>query len=467
MPNTGSSQHTQSLRTIFSHIFESAPHSASTLRPLLNLPVLGGLLDGPDIDASGSTETNEKGKKRALNSNASIDRPSKRFKNSQSPVPRHVIEGPTTEVKYPDVHGLQNSNPNATVSVYSHTFDLSYTLDADPDAPRHTLEHRQAAMWEEQEANICDKVSKLTVPNEPRSLDLGRVRIGYYNGRVVACTVDGEWLLLVPQLNPDRRDAKSLDMEESSAEAEDIIYACLTLERHGRVNIDASLTIIVLPVGLYDPDQDEMPFRLQIHIDITPIHLEMCKPPSLGLGMAKPTIRVLLDAQRRLMCYLYPDALDGIQSDAINMQFLYSILQPAPQLLLGVSEAAVQPAQLLPRLLPFQSRSVSWLLNREGATISSDGVVSNKPPSPAFSFWDPIVEGNDTWFLNRLTGELSDSLNEDGSEPLGGMLAEEPGLGKTIETLALILLHPAPLGRNPTITTYDSNAELDVKAIKV
>ena len=76
------------------------------------------------------------------------------------------------------------------------------------------------------------------------------------------------------------------------------------------------------------------------------------------------------------------------------------------------------------------------------------------------------MEGNRRWFLNRLSGELSED------EPklptiLGGMLAEEPGLGKTVEIIALILLNPAPPEWKPSLSRWDPISRLDVKAVKV
>lgn len=43
---------------------------------------------------------------------------------------------------------------------------------------------------------------------------------------------------------------------------------------------------------------------------------------------------------------------------------------------------------------------------------------------------------------------------------------EEPGLGKTLECIALILLNPG-IGRNPTVVRWDPEAKVEVKQIKV
>jgi len=49
----------------------------------------------------------------------------------------------------------------------------------------------------------------------------------------------------------------------------------------------------------------------------------------------------------------------------------------------------------------------------------------------------------------------------------GGILAEEPGLGKTLEIVALILLNPAPEDRAPRMIRWDPLAGLNIKAVKV
>ena len=46
------------------------------------------------------------------------------------------------------------------------------------------------------------------------------------------------------------------------------------------------------------------------------------------------------------------------------------------------------------------------------------------------------------------------------------ILAEEPGLGKTLECIALILLNPG-VGRNPSTYTWDAEAKIHVKNVKV
>ena len=98
--------------------------------------------------------------------------------------------------------------------------------------------------------------------------------------------------------------------------------------------------------------------------------------------------------------------------------------------------------------------------------LTPEGTLVPQPSPEAFSFWQQIEEGNHTWYMNRLSAELSDEAPELPNVH-GGMLAEEPGLGKTVETIALILMNPAPPDWNPTLSRWDDVSCLDVKAVKV
>ena len=81
-------------------------------------------------------------------------------------------------------------------------------------------------------------------------------------------------------------------------------------------------------------------------------------------------------------------------------------------------------------------------------------------------FWSKVeVSDGPALYMNHLTAVvLTERPPED--TMLGGILAEEPGLGKTLEAIALILLNPS-VGRNPTTKRWDPVAKVFVKEIKV
>ncbi|KAK3326314.1 SNF2 family N-terminal domain-containing protein [Apodospora peruviana] len=114
--------------------------------------------------------------------------------------------------------------------------------------------------------------------------------------------------------------------------------------------------------------------------------------------------------------------------------------------------SAMEIPELQARLYPFQRRAVQWLLEREGVRwcrTLSDGQSGVQPYEPARPSELPIsfVKVTDThgepFYLSSLFGiatrDISPFLHAQSLR--GGVLAEEMGLGKTIEVISLILLH--------------------------
>ncbi|KAL1917663.1 uncharacterized protein VTP21DRAFT_4056 [Calcarisporiella thermophila] len=102
-------------------------------------------------------------------------------------------------------------------------------------------------------------------------------------------------------------------------------------------------------------------------------------------------------------------------------------------------------------LMPFQHDSVLWMLRREGASISKNSKfckgnngnwLSEERLPPC---WERIGSSPEPLLVNRLTGAVCRDIPSayEMYQPVrGGILAEEVGLGKTVEILALTLLHP-------------------------
>ncbi|KAI5358615.1 putative helicase, Zinc finger, RING-type, Zinc finger, RING/FYVE/PHD-type [Septoria linicola] len=82
-------------------------------------------------------------------------------------------------------------------------------------------------------------------------------------------------------------------------------------------------------------------------------------------------------------------------------------------------------------LYPFQKRAVSWMLRREGVAALDNRECGR--------FYKPVrdVDGA-LCFVNHLQGIVTRELPSEESPLSGGILAEEMGLGKTVELLALI-----------------------------
>ncbi|RMY32245.1 hypothetical protein D0865_14784 [Hortaea werneckii] len=99
-------------------------------------------------------------------------------------------------------------------------------------------------------------------------------------------------------------------------------------------------------------------------------------------------------------------------------------------------------------LYPFQRRAVAWMLRREGVEERDQGLVGlskSQMLKERLSFYEPVEDlSGQLCFVNYLQGILSRELPADGKVLSGGLLAEEMGLGKTVELMALIALHRRP-----------------------
>ena len=93
-------------------------------------------------------------------------------------------------------------------------------------------------------------------------------------------------------------------------------------------------------------------------------------------------------------------------------------------------DAASEAPALTTQLHPYQAAGVSWMLRRER---DPDGVVSKAGLPP---FWERVQERGTTAFLNSITHSSSPVS----PQPMyGGLLADDMGLGKSVQCIATIL----------------------------
>ncbi|KAG8718111.1 hypothetical protein FRC08_005951 [Ceratobasidium sp. 394] len=182
-------------------------------------------------------------------------------------------------------------------------------------------------------------------------------------------------------------------------------------------------------------------------------------------------------SQRRILSLLFPRQQNGSQQagHVLTPAEFYAALKPAPPLSDELA-TKMQPAGLVPTLLPFQRRSVAWLLQREGQmTDAATSGVKELPlgwvkvKSPAPDAIEEKKEGDSTGeigtlYYNPLLGELR-RTTPDEPAPLGGMLCDEMGLGKTVECIAMILHHRALA--NSTLKPSWQDEELGVEVTPV
>lgn len=135
--------------------------------------------------------------------------------------------------------------------------------------------------------------------------------------------------------------------------------------------------------------------------------------------------------------------------------------------------SAGHPLQALQcQLYSFQKRALAWLLRREGVRMVGKNVVESSAVASAGKLPHGFVhtkdvDGTDCFISHCLGIATKDPalLRDTASQLRGGILAEEMGLGKTVELVALISLHKRGSTNvfgspTPDVTTTTSSATL-------
>ncbi|TFK50586.1 hypothetical protein OE88DRAFT_1631458 [Heliocybe sulcata] len=349
--------------------------------------------------------------------------------------------------------------------MFQHTFHIEFTAEAAQNHASSGVDVPEGAYQERNELldflkNEYDDIS------EPTSIPLGKATFAHNNWVCVPLDGDPVWLLRSPQI-PDGPDPFDYGLRGRQAFEFDGYFSAFTAlagTHPRRAEMDGELSMVLMPPSTWGIHQDELPFQIQYRVSlsaIVPTIFETSSRMFLGFEMH--------DMQRLALAHIFrplpaPSSYHGVT----DIPFFLSILGAAPPYNSRIVDRAAQPVALLPALLPFQRRTLVWMLGREGKIINGAGHVVSKPSQHECPlFWRQIEsETNDKpTYLHRLTGTLSPEFPDE-EEPLGGILAEEPGLGKTVECIGLILLNPAPPERQPTNAWWDTAAEIKVKEIK-
>ena len=137
---------------------------------------------------------------------------------------------------------------------------------------------------------------------------------------------------------------------------------------------------------------------------------------------------------------LEQDQLDSLYKKAQSFDFDTPELQPADTFVMDLRK--------------YQKQALHWMVSKEKDEKVESKEVSMHPlweeyAWPAKDAEDkdvPRVEGQDNFYINPYSGELSLEFPVQEQHCLSGILADEMGLGKTIEMLSLIHTHTSEYG---------------------
>ncbi|KAI0830062.1 SNF2 family N-terminal domain-containing protein [Trametes gibbosa] len=404
----------------------------------------------------------------------------KDIKGKKHPLEEGLSASPRKRIKVSeDIYATSTEGGRERLlPVYRRVLNVRYTTGSLPDALGYYVndETAEARGWAKHEQELSayfssyDSAADCIIPLGTSPID--------ETGDVFDPSDDSQVLFPIPTNH--RYPFNTGDHDFRGDTIRDPLSAFLHLARDGRARLRAELSV-VLPTGDRSVQENEFPFTLRVQVDCSLVCPRIFDPviPSTKTHTDQTRTMVIQEAQRRVFLLVFPSqiTLPDTYRGATDIPLLFSVLGPAPPLSSSQILDALQPDLLLPTLLPFQRRSISWMLGREGKAVSTaSGLVVHQTDGsddefPLPLFWEAVaVSAEETWYVNRMRGIVSptrpraedDELNEDA---LGGIVAEEPGLGKTLECISTIILNPA-LGRSPANKHWDTETKIEVKEIR-
>lgn len=340
--------------------------------------------------------------------------------------------------------------------VYQFAVHLRYNKVVDHDSEHYADDETAANLgWLKEEEKLCSLLeARQRKTSLPQDIHVGRIFMTRYDGRLLALSGQlqqspvpspvkhsEDWLAMLPDIPwPDglaEDNLEELNIQPSGMHL-DFITGCAVLQSHHRAKLEASLQLRVLPEGTYDPTCD-FPFELRSHFTLSLAIPETYN--SFKNTLPQRSHGELEELQRRLLCFLSKTPLvrpvynNMEEAVDVTIPFFLRTMCPAPPLPLDVNYESLQPDGLLATLMPFQRRTVAWMLEREDKRITPEGTVVSLDQSVASSssesrylplFWEEIELGGRNFFFNRLTSALRPT-RPGPHTALGGILAEEPG----------------------------------------
>ncbi|KAH9916397.1 SNF2 family N-terminal domain-containing protein [Epithele typhae] len=365
-----------------------------------------------------------------------------------------------------DAISLSDTEEERAFHAYRRVYRLRYTTSATHSDERDYVEAAElnSLGWLEDEKALREWLG-FYVSDHPGPVSITVDALAWGNTSVTL--PDRTHILRFPNVpsNFNLDDYGFVQTNRSKYSVRDPLQAFQELARYRRARIDTQLFLDIAESA----SPEEMPFTIRVQVNCSFLCPAIFQPIAVDLQ----------EAQRRLVLLLFPPSSPPLPSyhGQADIPFLFSVLQPAPALPSAEANEALQPESLRPTLLPFQRRTVGWMLGQEGKVVTADGqiVVRGDIPldeQPLPLFWEKAhVSEEETWYVNRLRGLVSatrptgDEDELDG-DALGGIVAEEPGLGKTLECISTIIMNPATADRSPANKHWDTEAKIDVKEIK-
>lgn len=373
--------------------------------------------------------------------------------------------------------------------MHLHTLHLQATLEPEPELVRYRdgmRENESFPVWREFRQSVHDSIDACTplsffpptagVIHVPAAQPLKAKRqLAHRCANICLPTTKSKPLIKLPDISSGSDARRQFFPSTTAWDHLNWIHAALSLDpdeppcRSGKYRPAAQRVFLRTGVSVsWTPDEsgEEEQYSITLSIDID-VYLDMdviLAPQSdvandlLGLVLVS-----LLPADLGDQPHPSSEGLSAARADALRV--FYAALKPAPDLPFGFDARKLQPSAMTKALLPFQKRSVARLLEREGSPM----VAGNKAftfPEGQWVQYDFNKFGD--YAFHRLTSQLvklptdrkgkgraDDASWEDAldhvfplSKVRGTLLCEEMGLGKTVEAIALMLLHPHPLSND-------------------
>lgn len=185
---------------------------------------------------------------------------------------------------------------------------------------------------------------------------------------------------------------------------------------------------------LVPPTRGETTYKLDVELRWT-LDISVVEDPSVKANYMKEDLKLLSQYFRNATAHA--DTKWTLSDFYASVHVPPTDLEVSPRIQHSLADTS---------LYPFQQRTVDWLLRREGVMFSPSRTLQpfSESASPA-SFRQTQDATGKLCHVSQLRGMVVTSLDQACGDTLqslrGGILAEEMGLGKTVELIALMTHH--------------------------